>query len=274
MTSEIINEPNQVYESCTMKPFDISKQITKKIYLEDQYLFNGDATVIYVEKIPAEDESESKKYFVVLDETLFYCKGGGQSGDIGIMKCGSDIFHVTNTCSHHENKHMVIHEGFFENNVFQVNDKIHMEVDECFRLKNTRLHSAGHLLDQAMMKIGYHIPPSKGNHAIGQCYVEYLGVIPTEERNTVIHKLQHTCDELVEEAIPTVIEYLDPKDVPHDTSYLLPGEKARIVHVGGHVDYPCAGTHVRTTKEIGHIIIEKIKVKKGVTHISYTIEGI
>ncbi len=131
-------------------------------------------------------------------------------------------------------------------------------------------------------RLGFQMKPTKGNHIIGQSYVEYEGIIPPNEREETIKKLQ------VFESLSHVIHsqhamswlkriFLQSSNTGIPKMFLMilvifyqvflhssfPNsidEKARVVHVGGKVDYPCSGTHVLSTKEIGSLLIEKIKV--------------
>ena len=58
--------------------------MTNPLYLDDAYLKECEATVSAV--------NDSK--YIILDETIFYPKGGGQSYDTGIITKESDIFNV------------------------------------------------------------------------------------------------------------------------------------------------------------------------------------
>lgn len=52
--------------------------------------------------------------------------------------------------------------------------QVHIRVDEERRRLHARIHSAGHLLDAAMRKIGRgEMEPAKGQHTLEQAYVEY-----------------------------------------------------------------------------------------------------
>jgi Ser-tRNA(Ala) deacylase AlaX len=52
------------------------------------------------------------------------------------------------------------------------------QIDENERRMLARVHSAGHLLDIAMMRAGRtDLKPSKGYHFSSSAYVEYLGKI-------------------------------------------------------------------------------------------------
>ena len=58
--------------------------MTKTLYLDDSYLQECDATVVSV---------KDGKY-IILDQTIFYPKGGGQPGDIGKILKGNEAFNV------------------------------------------------------------------------------------------------------------------------------------------------------------------------------------
>jgi len=58
--------------------------VTKALYLEDSYLKECDATVVLV--------SDGK--YVILDQTVFYPKGGGQPWDTGKIIKGDKIYDV------------------------------------------------------------------------------------------------------------------------------------------------------------------------------------
>ncbi|HKU18633.1 MAG TPA: hypothetical protein VJP80_05135 [Candidatus Saccharimonadales bacterium] len=38
--------------------------------------------------------------------------------------------------------------------------------------------------------------------------------------------------------------------------------------------YPCGGTHIQDVRDVGVITITKVKTKKGLTKVSYAVEGI
>ena len=58
--------------------------MTQTLYLEDSYLQECDATVVSVK--------DSK--YIVLDQTIFYPKGGGQPWDTGKLLKDNEIFDV------------------------------------------------------------------------------------------------------------------------------------------------------------------------------------
>ncbi|MDH5448315.1 MAG: alanine--tRNA ligase-related protein, partial [Candidatus Bathyarchaeota archaeon] len=58
--------------------------MAKALYLEDSYLRECDATVVSV---------KDGKY-IVLDQTIFYPKGGGQPWDTGKITKGDEVYNV------------------------------------------------------------------------------------------------------------------------------------------------------------------------------------
>lgn len=55
---------------------------------------------------------------------------------------------------------------------FKTGDKVTCHVDEASRVKNARVHSAGHLIDVAMTNSGCTLKPTKGYHFTPGSYVE------------------------------------------------------------------------------------------------------
>jgi len=61
----------------------------------------------------------------------------------------------------------------------------------------------------------------------------------------------------------------------------LCGAACRVVHatlrivtiLEGTEGCPCGGTHVGDVREIGGVNVTGVRVKKGVTRVSYTVEG-
>ena len=49
------------------------------------------------------------------------------------------------------------------------------------------------------------------------------------------------------------------------------GEEVRVVDIGGLGSYPCGGTHVKTLKELGRVVVRSIKRQKGISRVSYEV---
>jgi len=58
--------------------------VTRALYLEDSYLKECDAAVV----------SAKEGKYLVLDQTIFYPKGGGQPCDTGRIISGNEVYNV------------------------------------------------------------------------------------------------------------------------------------------------------------------------------------
>jgi Ser-tRNA(Ala) deacylase AlaX len=150
-------------------------------------------------------------------------------------------------------------------------------VDRTSRLLYARLHSAGHLIDVAMQQCGVGLIAGKGFHFPKGSYVEYVGKLNSDIKDTLKDRLQKVLNDLIEKDVPTTIHHVPPSKVPSlcfdghcgDMSHLPQDKDVRVVCVGGDKGCPCGGTHVKSTKEIEKIIVKKIKNKKGNLRVSY-----
>ncbi len=244
----------------------MSEWVTHLLYLDDMTLLEHTARVLSV-------ESTEKGPVVILDRTAFYPQGGGQPADRGLIFNGRTRFRVSMV---RKTGVMVAHAGTFEGPPFEPGENVTVRVDAERRHLHSRLHSAGHLLDVAMRLAGYSLEPGKGFHFPEGPYVEYRGEIPVEERETLKQRLETICRDLIRKGHPVEIETVDYEAVADRCGmvpdYLTPGPSVRIVYVFGRPGCPCGGTHVQDIQEIGSMRITKIRVKKGVTRVSYALD--
>jgi len=109
-------------------------------------------------------------------------------------------------------------------------------------------------------------------------FVEYEGVATPEQCETIRGQGQVIADEIIQSAPENVIRFMPVSEMHtvcrHVPANLPTNKPARVVIYNGNYGIPCGGTHVRTLNEIGKIIIAKVKNKKGITKVSYRVEGI
>ena len=149
------------------------------------------------------------------------------------------------------------------------------EVDSERRELNTRLHSAGHVVDMAVKALGYSWVPGKGAHYPHMAFVEYSGEFSGEDRVKYESELQLKVDELVGAGSNNTIKLMTPgemKQAGADVPDNLPeGKPSRAVIYNDFI-VPCGGTHLRDIKDIGKVVVKKIKKKDGKIRVSYTVE--
>ncbi len=237
---------------------------TQLLYLENSLQFDANGTILTVQ-----DQEDGKKA-VILDQTIFYPQGGGQPCDLGIIETESGVFEVTSVYFDAE---IVYHVGNFRSGRFDSDQPAKISINSERRLQLSKIHTAGHLLDVAMLNLDLKLPPTKGYHYPDSPYVEYLGIIPAEDRAEVKQKLESELKRLIQEGFEVKAQSAT-RDQLADLCYFVPAwlpedKPIRVVTVYGKLACPCGGTHVKNINELGSVKIKKIKAKSGKTRITY-----
>lgn len=236
--------------------------MTNLDYLCDTCLFESSAYVADVQLLP------DGRTAIILDRTIFYPQGGGQPCDTGIISGSDTRFVVTDVRLDPEG--IVRHMGNYEIGTLTKGQQVTLIIDQERRMRNAKIHSAGHLIDCAIVKLKLHVKPTKGYHFPEGPYVEYDGEI--ENSIDMIKNIQEQVDALLEADSRVDTQMLDYETAAKRGIKVPEGKQARIVQFGLFEPCGCGGTHVSSTKEIGKIIIRKIKSKGGVTRISYEVQ--
>lgn len=235
-------------------------------YLNDSYKFSISANVVKTEQL------EDGRIAIFLDKTIFYPQGGGQPYDTGTIHSASGKFNVKET---RFNEGLVFHIGEFENGRFSENENVELNINKERRMLHCKLHTAGHLVDVAMINLGFKLPPTKGYHFADSPYVEYTGDIPQEIRNELCIKLENEMQRLISGNSEVKNFILENKDALHKhcdfvPDYIPKDKPVRIVTVANY-NCPCGGTHVKNINELGGVKVPKIKVKGGSLRVSYSL---
>ncbi|UCE96500.1 MAG: alanyl-tRNA editing protein [Candidatus Bathyarchaeota archaeon] len=223
--------------------------MTKALYLMDSYLKECDATVASVK--------EGK--FIVLDQTIFYPKGGGQPWDIGKIVRDKDIFNVVYAGKFSgEISHEVDSPGL------QEGDKVHCILDWQRRYRLMQSHTAAHVFASLLCKetgalitgnqlgedkVRFDFSLEEYNRDILELYVDRTNQMLGSDTSVKIYELPK------EEAmkIPGIVKMASalPPDIP----------SLRIVEIVGVDKQADGGTHVKNLKEVGKIKILKTQNK-------------
>ncbi|KAL6627536.1 hypothetical protein ACP70R_031262 [Stipagrostis hirtigluma subsp. patula] len=261
---------------------------TRLAYFDDMWALRSSATVLSVHQ-------EGGRRAVVLDATVFHPQGGGQPADTGAISAGGARFLVEDV---RMKDGVVFHYGKFEGtregcgHEFNEGQSVSLEVDAERRSLNSRLHSAGHLLDICMSNVGLsHLEPGKGYHFPDGAFVEYKGVIPPNQLQDKQNELEREANKLISEGakvLASVFTYEDAAKLCGGSlpSYISKDSTPRIVKFGDHPGCPCGGTHVADISVINNLKVAfettrvlstpnnpvtNIRVKKGLTKVSYSI---
>lgn len=232
---------------------------TEPLYLSNECQCQSPAKVL-------ETQETERGTAIILDQTIFYPQGGGQSADTGKIISPNGAFVVTDVRM--DENGTVYHFGSFGNGSFSTKEEVVLEIDKEKRQLHTRLHSAGHLIDVAVTKIGIpRLKPTKGYHFPQGSYVEYEGML--DDPTSWIEKLEEVVNILINEDLKVEKVDLAFEEAKAQGIWAPAGKSVTVVSFEGSEGCGCGGTHVKNAKEIGKISIRKIKSKKGVTRISY-----
>ena len=238
--------------------------LVKQLYLQDTYLFESNAQIIECKT------DEKNATYILLNQTIFYPQGGGQPCDHGKI-VGNDFKYSINNVQHvnDEIRHYIAEDINIRDHL--KNCDVRCSVDQERRILNARYHTAGHLLGNVVEKLLPNLKAQKCHAFPREAYLEFRGDgIPNEG------SLYDTLQNIIDQNLVTKIFEID-RDTFESTYYRLPykipgNKKFRAVQIGDFPPIPCGGTHLASTKEIGGIILGKIKSKNGILKISFGIK--
>lgn len=243
---------------------------TKLLYMDD---FDVTSAKTRVREICTSEDGRS---IVILNETCFYPRGGGQDWDRGTIESATSTFTVEEVRL--DAGGVVHHVGAFNGEEFSMAEAVTCKVDTARRAVNTRLHSAGHLVDMAVDKLGLPWKPVRGAHYPHMSFVEYEGELAPEAYEQTQADITKIAAELAATETPNELRYMPPGEMHtvcrHVPENLPANKPGRVVIYGGTFGVPCGGTHVRALQDIGAVRVTKVKAKKGLIKVSYGVDGI
>ena len=226
------------------------RDLTRLLYLEDSYLKECDAKVISV----------TNEKYVVLDQTIFYPKGGGQPWDTGKILRDDEVFNVVYVGKFSgEVSHEVDYEGL------KKGDKVHCIIDWDRRYRLMRSHTAAHVFASLICnETGALVT---GNE-LGLDKIRFDFSLEKLDRGVIMRCIEKA-NELFRKDIPVKTYWL-----PREEALKIPGvikmaealppdvPMLRIVEIVGVDKQADGGTHVKNLREVGQIEFLKA-VSKG-----------
>jgi Ser-tRNA(Ala) deacylase AlaX len=226
-------------------------------------------------------ETMDSKVAVVLDQTVLHAQGGGQPSDVGEIASSGASLTVEKVTIDRETG-VATHTGEYKQSTgLSVGDSVQVTVDWDLRTILSECHTAGHVVDSAMAHCGLMWRPSKAYHFLDGPYVEYIGEVPPNDRDSVLTRLQESFQELVCNDIETQIDLVSMQEADAMCNRIANNfdmkvfadprtRQIRVVTVAGY-SCPCGGTHVRRTGDLktNGWQITGLKAKKGVVRVKY-----
>ncbi len=237
---------------------------------------NGFAIELCEAKVLGVESLDDGRSDVVLDKTCFYPRGGGQDWDLGEIHGGNGAVFLVDEVRLDE-RGIVHHIGNMKQGEIHSSDEIKGIIDHERRAVNTRLHSAGHVIDMAIDSLGLDWVATKGQHYPHLSAVEYAGTWDSEKVDELRGAVEQRVNELIKQGSHNTVQFMTPDEMSSVCKHVpanLPTNKPSRVVLYGEFGIPCGGTHVEDIHEVGIVKIPKLKQKKGVIRVNYEINGL
>jgi alanyl-tRNA synthetase len=239
-------------------------QPTEVLYLSDSYQRQCESQVLKIA------QEKKRRIYLILDRTIFHPKGGGQPSDQGTLQSASCAIEVRKAMF---GKGTVIHYGKIIQGTID-NGVLIGEINWPRRYQLMKRHTAGHLLDHCLFYVTGS-PVRTTDSWLGEgCYVGYQGTAPSSSQ--IEHAVQ-MANEWIQKGRPVILESISAQELlrraPNAPNiYRLPVlETYRIVTICGCAPIPCAGTHLRNIREIGHVAVSKIEQQDDTFRVYYDV---
>lgn len=222
---------------------------TTLLFRDDAYLPETEATVLAV----------TDRRGIVLDRTVFYATGGGQPGDAGrLSREGGDV--AIATAVYGEDKSEIVHVPTEGAGLPEPGETLRAVLDWERRHRHMRIHTGLHLLSVVLP-----FPVTGGSIGAeeGRLDFDIDGEVPAkdeiEEKLNALVAANHavTSEWITDEELLAKPEMVKTMKVKPP----MGSGRVRLIRIGDIDLQPCGGTHVRTTGEIGRLVIGKIESK-------------
>jgi len=218
--------------------------VTHRLYYDDSYLQNFEARV--VECVPAAPVAGTAgAWEVVLDQSALYPNSGGQPNDLG--KLGeAQVLDVRDEGE--EIVHIVDQE-------LKVGEEVHGCVDWPRRFDHMQQHTGQHLLS-AVFQERFGLPTVSFHLGEDLCTIDLRGPEPKAE---VLEGAQRAANAVLFEDRPVNVRYGTPEQLA-EIGVRKEVERQgilRAIEIEGADLQPCGGTHVKSTGQIGLILVRR-----------------
>jgi alanyl-tRNA synthetase len=231
--------------------------LTDRLYYTDASLLEFDATVTAVEE-------QADQALVSLDRSAFYPTSGGQNFDTG------EIFGIANgsrvrviEVQEEEQTGDIVHRIECPPGWLKPGVPIRGEVDAERRRDHMQQHSGQHVLSAAFERL-YSFPTVSFHMGDDYCSID----LATDKISAQqIEAAERLANEVIAEDRPVEIRFATPDEARGMEVRKIPAavrEKLRLIDIRDFDLNACGGTHVRSTGQIGAILLRKLeKVKQG-----------
>jgi alanyl-tRNA synthetase len=247
--SRRLDEPRPDFEVGRLRP-------TRLLYYEEESDFDFRAKVLRV--LPGSR--------VVLNRTVFYPRGGGQEPDHGTI-ADAKVVDVEKYGD------IVLHR--VEGKVPRAATTVQCHVDRRRRRRITQIHTATHIVNGSSRQV---LGPWVWQHSAfkeedyGRIDITHFAHLTDKE----VQKIEDVANEVVRKDLRVKNTFMPRQEAEGKYGFRLyqggvvPGNRVRVVDIGGWDIEACGGTHTRTTGEVGLIkIVKAERVQDGVERLEF-----
>ena len=247
----------------------IDAAITTEFVGYDRLIHDSEITVLTTEEELVEALTDGQNGTIIVKETPFYATMGGQQADIGYITSEKGSFKVLDTIKLQGGK--VGHVGVVESGMFQVGDRVTLQVDADNRQLTCKNHSATHLLHKALRQVlGTHVEQAGSLVTADRLrfdFTHFSAMTPEE-----IAQVEEIVNKEIREDLAVRTDIMGIEEAKKTGAMALFGEKygetVRVVRMGDFSTELCGGTHVANTGSIASFkIISEAGIAAGVRRI-------
>lgn len=230
---------------------------TKLLYYLDESVRSFDAKILKL---------VDGKY-IILDQTAFYPRGGGQEPDTGQIGAAK-VLEVTKQAD------VVVHRVDSAAGLEQ-GKTVKAVVNGKRRDMVTKHHTATHVLNSASRNtLGSWVWQNSAfkEEDYGRLDITHHSALSKDE----VQRIEHKANSVIRENLPVIIKTYDRKDAEQKFSFRIyqggavPSSNVRIVNINDWDVEACGGTHVSRTGEIGFVKVTKSeRIQDGVVRLEF-----
>jgi alanyl-tRNA synthetase len=214
---------------------------TRRIYYDDAFVKEFTADILSCE---SEVHGGNAAWCVILNQTAFYPTSGGQPHDLGkiaggnvldVRDEGDEIVHIVDRCLEKRN--------------------VECCIDWPRRFDHMQQHTGQHLLS-AMFLERFGLPTVSFHLGTDLSTIDLRGPAPSDE---VLEGAERAANHIIFEDRPVTVRYGTAEDLARlgvrkevDRAGIL-----RAIEIQGADLQPCGGTHVRSTGQIGTLLVRR-----------------
>jgi alanyl-tRNA synthetase len=236
--------------------------LTERLYYHDSFLHQFEASVLSV-------DSDNGRTAVTLDRSAFYPTSGGQIFDTGWLELAdagatsrSTRVRVQEVVEDEETG-TVLHFIQAGPELLRTGDFVRGNIDAERRRDHVQQHSGQHVLSGAFEKL-FDFATVSFHMGDESCTIDLATLSVTVKQLQAAERL---ANEIIAEDRPVQIRFATPDEARQMGVRKIPEaerEKLRLIDISDFDLNACGGTHVRSTGQIGAILLRKTeKVRQG-----------